>query len=573
MNVLNKFIKLFLVLSIIITLFNLSFSFNVCNVEINEPWFNVKNSDGKDILFVDNEGDMYFQGEDHITNNKNTFESLDLGNSFFNNQTSYFGNFFQEVSSLPSTYGLIIRSSSGNDVAKFLRNGDIYTKGKGVFEGSQGGCLPDGWLYCSGDIRQNRDYYCDITGDKTGVCKYITIGTEDCSSKSTYESDGGINKNTKGYVKDYITCNSGSCTFNTYWDTCNGNILKEYYSSGSSYSSTNIDCTVDYWYYCVGSNRYKKYHICNDGDCSDTATTFVETCTAPSTDYGSWSCYNSDTRVRSVTTYSPVCTPSGCSYSSSTYSDFENCGYDQYCSGGSCYDYTYSWVYDHTSSCSASCGGGTKTIYYKCIRDQTGETVSNSYCGGSNPTHTISCNTQPCCSNECSISGSYKCEGLSLLKCGNYDSDPCLEYKTITTCTAPSTNYGSWSCYDFDTRVRSVTTYSPMCTPSGCSYSSSTYHNFQNAPSGYYCNPSTGSWKSTSCTFYSYGKYSTYGGTCTSNDGYCIWPGQSFVRAFCKGGYKYAQCRNVGHIDQNTYKCCLRTPARYLCKNDVIYFG
>lgn len=56
---------------------------------------------------------------------------------------------------------------------------------------------------------------------------------------------------------------------------------------------------------------------------------------------------------------------------------------------------TYSWSQGGWGICSATCGGGTQTQSVTC-RDNNGNTVANSFCAGTPPPSTQSCNTQAC---------------------------------------------------------------------------------------------------------------------------------------------------------------------------------
>ena len=88
-----------------------------------------------------------------------------------------------------------------------------------------------------------------------------------------------------------------------------------------------------------------------------------------------------------------------------------------------------SFTYSNWGTCSAS---GTQT--------RTVTTSSPSGCSGGNPALSRSCDyvspTQ--CSNECS-SGSKTCVGNGYKTCGNYDSDSCLEWSSVTSCSSSQT--------------------------------------------------------------------------------------------------------------------------------------
>lgn len=77
---------------------------------------------------------------------------------------------------------------------------------------------------------------------------------------------------------------------------------------------------------------------------------------------------------------------------------------------------TYSWLAGDWSTCSKSCGGGTQTRSVSCQRDD-GQFVAGSFCTGTQPASTRSCNTAPCsgqCTDSRSINASVEA-GSSLI--------------------------------------------------------------------------------------------------------------------------------------------------------------
>jgi len=363
---------------------SLIFSFNVCNTNINEPWFQVKDNLGKSVLIIDNEGDMYFEGIDHSLNNLGSYKTIEIGNSFFNRVTSKFSLVHETQTILPSSINsLIIRSNSSVEVAKFLENGQIYTKGKAIFDGSQGGCTPDG-NYCNGNLLENRDYFCSLTGTQSGGCSNNILSSENCLTKLSVDSDGGVVRNIIGTVKDYSGCSGSSCIFNSYTDFCvDQHNLNEYSVNGISYNSQNIDCSSSNYYFCSGINVYLKDYRCSSGACDNGNNVFIQTCSASATSYGTWSCLNENTKVRTVITYSPICSLGSCSQTSSSSSQTQSCNVGEYCSSGNCNTITYHWDYGSWGSCIGSCGSssGTQSRTYSCIRDYDSAVVSDSYCG------------------------------------------------------------------------------------------------------------------------------------------------------------------------------------------------
>ncbi|MCB9370699.1 hypothetical protein H6501_03820 [Candidatus Woesearchaeota archaeon] len=254
------------------------FSFSVCNVDISEPWFVVNDSSGVDVLIVDSQGDTYFEGQDHSLNNQNSQESFVVGDQHYNAATSKFASVSEGVSSLGSGDGLVVRNAAGVDVAKFTET-SFSTKGAAVYEGSQAGCSPDGAYCLSPTIEETRNYFCDLTASKAGICTHSVLSSRACN-------------------------------------------------------------TLDY-YYCSASVQYmKQTHACADseGGCYPLTPTLIENCEGLPTDYGSWSCYSETKKVRTNIEYSPTCSSAGgCDVSSATVSEYENCPSNYYCSSGTCY--------------------------------------------------------------------------------------------------------------------------------------------------------------------------------------------------------------------------------------------
>lgn len=76
------------------------------------------------------------------------------------------------------------------------------------------------------------------------------------------------------------------------------------------------------------------------------------------------------------------------------------CPAEHYCQSGACIAYLYGWVTGGWSACSVSCGGGSQTRSVVCQRDD-GQVVADSYCSGTKPATSQSCNTQACCTPFC----------------------------------------------------------------------------------------------------------------------------------------------------------------------------
>lgn len=121
--------------------------------------------------------------------------------------------------------------------------------------------------------------------------------------------------------------------------------------------------------------------------------------------------------------------------------------------------YSYAWSgWSGWSACSASCGGGTQTQTRTCQRTETGvaggTAVDASYCGGGSSTSSQSCNTQSCCTPNAHVTGYGGCSA----SCGGgsqtvYWEDGCGGSWTTSQscntqgCTPPPSinwNYDRW---------------------------------------------------------------------------------------------------------------------------------
>jgi len=70
--------------------------------------------------------------------------------------------------------------------------------------------------YCIGNVRETRDYGCSL-----GSCTYTLSSTEDCSTKTSVDSDGSPTAyDVAGTVTDYTTCASSACNSNPFSDYC-----------------------------------------------------------------------------------------------------------------------------------------------------------------------------------------------------------------------------------------------------------------------------------------------------------------------------------------------------------------
>ena len=326
--------KSYLFLLLLVTVFSLNsiYSINVCGVNVDENnGFYVLDSSGNYVLAIDRQGDTFIQGSSGVSGGgSGVFEIAGTSFSFSSTDVSY-SDSSQSMGSVPNS-GFLVESSLGR-VSQIDSSGNLRTQGLIAGEGSQGACNSDGWLYCSGGTRENRDYFCNVNGIESGVCTYSVDGSENCLTKSSVDSDGN-SFNLGGFVRDYTGCNTGSCTFNDYGDYCSStNIVVDYRDSGSGVSSSSYNCNGNNYYYCSGlTRRYVDYNCgAGSGGCVENSDTAVETCSAPPTSYGTWSCSDNFTAVRSMTTYSPSCSASGCGISSFTGTDTDSCGGGNIC--------------------------------------------------------------------------------------------------------------------------------------------------------------------------------------------------------------------------------------------------
>ncbi len=438
----NKF-SIFIL--IFISLFASGFSINVCGVSVNTAnAFVIEDNIGNKILAIDSQGNVFMQGQDHISGaGSNAFKS-GFNEFSYGVSKTFFSDSSQDVSSLSAGSALIIEDSSGSAMTKLFNSGGIQTKGKIAAEGSQANCNPDGWGYCNADNinRESRSYSCDITGTESGSCIYSVDNTEDCSTKLTVDSDGSSFQ-LGGFLTDYTGCSSGNCMSNTYTDYCSGDLVYDRRASGSTISSASFNCNLLDYFDCSGSNRRLVDYTCGGSDssgCTPTSSIY-ETCMAPSNNFDTWSCSDSSTAQRLVTTYAPTCTVVGsnsvCGSSSSTFTDTDNCPTSDVCKPtDGCTTATFSWETSSYSGCDVACGSGTKYRSVWCERED-GLTVSDSYCGGVKPGTSTSCSVYPAnhgdaCSDSDSCgsnSGTYVCNGA----------------QTGTTCDASSANFEPWN--------------------------------------------------------------------------------------------------------------------------------
>lgn len=247
-------VNLFLFFSLFISSY--SISFNVCDVSLNEPWFEIKDALGEDILIIDNDGDMYARGENHNLNNGG-FNSLVIDSMHFNSQTSKYSILNQDLSTLPTTPGLLINSASNIGVAHF--SGDkISLKGKAAVDGENANCGING-NYCNNQFLESHRFYCDITGSKTGICSQSSTFIEDCSTKHNWVCLSGNDLRTEQSYECLDSGPSSSCSVSS--------------------TSTPISCaSSNNGWSCNNNQEQYNNYICSSGSCVFSSASQVSDC-------------------------------------------------------------------------------------------------------------------------------------------------------------------------------------------------------------------------------------------------------------------------------------------------------
>ena len=275
-NLLSKFANLLILIFTLSLVSQISYGAEICGVEISEPWFQVLDNSGNPVLTIDNEGDMFILGQDHTLNNKATQSTFEIESIFFNSVTSNYNSISDNLGSIPSIQGLEIKNTLGTTTALLGKDNTIYSKGSVVAQGAQAACLPDG-NYCQNtDIREYRNYFCDVTGLNTGSCTYTSSSQFSCSSQN--------------------------------YDFCSGPDNKDV---------------------------YEKQFTCSGSGCSS-SDEWLKTCPSSSTSLGTWGCFDITTKSRANIYYSPSCSLGSCGLSDATVTETQSCPGGQVCGGGSC---------------------------------------------------------------------------------------------------------------------------------------------------------------------------------------------------------------------------------------------
>jgi hypothetical protein len=129
----------------------------------------------------------------------------------------------------------------------------------------------DKWV-CNGDVREYQDYSCG-----SGSCIYSTTSSEDCTAKSSVDSDGGATEfQTPGTVTDFTTCTPSQCNSDTFSDACSDTVLTEYSASGNAYTSILKECQEFEDHSCPGNRYYRNEWSCTGGRCLSLGTQTYE---------------------------------------------------------------------------------------------------------------------------------------------------------------------------------------------------------------------------------------------------------------------------------------------------------
>jgi len=252
---------------------------------------------------------------------------------------------------------------------------------------------------------------------------YTYTGSDSGSNNSSSYYD-----NTSDYTSSYYD-NTNDYTSSYYDNT--SDYTSSYYDNTSDYTSSYYDNTSDYTssYY---DNTSDDWLSCGFVGCGTTYTyTYnppVHTCTSQCSVVGQRSCSGSGYK-------SCYKAGDGCLY----WSSVTNCGAGQTCNNGSC-------IVTCSNECSVSgqrsCSGNGYKQCGQYDSDSCLEWSTVTNCGANETCNNGSCIST--CSDECTVSGRRECSGNGFRQCGNYDSDSCMEWGTVTNCSTNETcNNGS----------------------------------------------------------------------------------------------------------------------------------
>ena len=373
--------------------FTYSSSFNVCGIDFNHNWFEVKDDSNNTVFLLDKDGDVFIMGKNNVGNNP-ALRSFKINDAiYFNSKDAPLNKIFQ-TSSFPAEKGILFKDSSANNIAKLTTSG-LYVKGTPVYQGAQAKCPADGWGYCNANnqfLRDNRNYYCDITGSLSADCKYTVVSTTDCRNSDYYTCSG-----LKTKILKHFNCGAGGGNCVNYNDEVLGDCGAYQYCYGTAQCG-NFVWSTGSWGSCsalCGSGTQTRSVTCtrsHDGAVVDNS--YCNPSTKPATSQGcsvscSWntgSWESCSTLCGSGTQYRPVyCTNQNGAIIPDYYCSGSKPATSQSCHTGSC-----SWSIGSWSSCNNLCGYGTQNRPVYCIR-QNGAVIPDYYCSGSKPATTQSC--------------------------------------------------------------------------------------------------------------------------------------------------------------------------------------
>jgi len=466
-----------------------SSNFNVCGIDFNHNWFEVKDDSNNTVFLLDKDGDVFIMGKNNVGSNP-ALRSFKINDAIYFNSLDYPVGKVYKITTFPTANGIIFKNSLG-DIAKITQTG-LYTKGDIAYQNSKAKCPADGWGYCSSDLvyKENRNFYCDITGSKSGKCEYSVTSTYNCNNDNYYSCSGN-NK-----ILRKFRCTAGNCAHyqddvisscSAYQYCYGAGLCGNYVWNTGSWGSCSAPCGSGSQTRSVTCTRSHDGAVVDNSYCNpSTKPATTQSCSVScSFTYGSWgSCSapcGSGTQTRSAVCKNQFGTTISNSYCGTPVTS-------QSCSVSCSFSYG-SW-----GSCSAPCGSGSQTRSASCI-NQFGTTISNSYCGTPS--------TSQSCYISCSFS--YGSWGSCSAYCGSGTqtrSASCINQlgQSISSyyCGSPSTSQSCYSSCNWN--IGSWGSCSVSCGGGTQSRSLSCYSSLYGYLSNYYCSNALGYTPATSQT-------------------------------------------------------------------------
>jgi hypothetical protein len=186
---------------------------------------------------------------------------------------------------------------------------------------------------CNGSVRMYECPICTGTSCSSATACGSRSGclSEDCSTRTSDDSDGGDVPDIAGTVTDYDGCSGGACSSTPYPDHCagtNNNDLHETYNNGASYIEKPY--TLGTSAYCASNRRY----TCSAGtaNCDQNPSPVGCECSTPSSCCGGTGSNYPYTGCNSCSDSSCASCPTDCTQGATC----DNAGHTQICSGSSC---------------------------------------------------------------------------------------------------------------------------------------------------------------------------------------------------------------------------------------------